>query len=64
MCEAGLTGEREKQKRDELEDLELGWRKDRRNEGVRDINKAVYTAAPVAGGWAGAVRSWAGALMI
>ena len=26
-------------------------------------NKAVYTAAPVAGGWAGAVMSWAGAVM-
>ena len=24
-------------------------------------NKAVYTATPVAGGWAGAVMSWAGA---
>ena len=27
-------------------------------------NKAVYTTAPVAGGWAGAVMSWAGAEMI
>ena len=27
------------------------------------INKAVYTATPVAGGWAGAVMSWAGAVM-
>ena len=26
-------------------------------------NKAVCTAAPVAGGWAGAVMSWAGAVM-
>ena len=26
-------------------------------------NKAVYTTAPVAGGWAGAVMSWAGAVM-
>ena len=26
-------------------------------------NKAVYTAAPVAGGWAGAVIRWAGAVM-
>ena len=26
--------------------------------------KAVYTTAPVAGGWAGAVMSWAGAEMI
>ena len=25
-------------------------------------NKAVYTATPVAGGWAGAVMSWAGAV--
>ena len=25
------------------------------------VNKAVYTTAPVAGGWAGAVMSWAGA---
>ena len=25
---------------------------------------AVYTATPVAGGWAGAVMSWAGAAMI
>ena len=25
-------------------------------------NEAVYTATPVAGGWAGAVMSWAGAL--
>ena len=25
-------------------------------------NKAVYTATPVAGGWVGAVMSWAGAL--
>ena len=28
------------------------------------LNKAVYTTAPVAGGWAGAVMSWAGAEMI
>ena len=28
------------------------------------FNKAVYTTAPVAGGWAGAVMSWAGAEMI
>ena len=27
------------------------------------LNKAVYTTAPVAGGWAGAVMSWAGAVM-
>ena len=27
------------------------------------MNKAVYTATPVAGGWAGAVISWAGAVM-
>ena len=27
------------------------------------LNKAVYTTAPVAGGWAGAVMSWAGAEM-
>ena len=27
-------------------------------------NKAVYTIAPVAGGWAGAVMLWAGAVMI
>ena len=27
-------------------------------------NKAVYTTAPVAGGWAGAVMIWAGAVMI
>ena len=27
-------------------------------------NKAVYTTAPVAGGWAGAVTIWAGAAMI
>ena len=27
-------------------------------------NKAVYTTAPVAGGWAGAVMIWAGAIMI
>ena len=27
-------------------------------------NKAVYTTAPVAGGWAGAVMSWARAEMI
>ena len=26
-------------------------------------NKAVYTTAPVAGGWAGAVTSWVGAVM-
>ena len=30
----------------------------------RDENKAVYTTAPVAGGWAGAVMIWAGAVMI
>ena len=29
----------------------------------KKINKAVYTAAPVSGGWAGALLSWAGALM-
>ena len=28
------------------------------------LNKAVYRAAFVAGGWAGAVMSWAGAVMI
>ena len=28
------------------------------------LNKAVYTTAPVAGGWAGAVMSWAKAEMI
>ena len=27
----------------------------------REQNKAVYTTAPVAGGWAGAVMRWAGA---
>ena len=27
-------------------------------------NKAVYTATPVAGGWAGAVMIWAGAVMM
>ena len=27
-------------------------------------NKAVYTTAPVAGGWAGAVMIWAGTVMI
>ena len=27
-------------------------------------NKAVYTTAPVAGGWTGAVMIWAGAVMI
>ena len=31
---------------------------------VQNRNKAVYTTAPVAGGWAGAVMSWAGAEMI
>ena len=31
--------------------------------GVWGMNKAVYMAAPVAGGWAGAVMSWAGAVM-
>ena len=30
----------------------------------RKKNKAVYTIAPVAGGWAGAVMIWAGAVMI
>ena len=28
---------------------------------VENRNKAVYTLTPVAGGWAGAVMSWAGA---
>ena len=28
------------------------------------VNKAVYTTAPVAGGWAGAVMIWAGVVMI
>ena len=27
------------------------------------LNKAVYTAALVAGGWAGAMMNWAGAVM-
>ena len=27
-------------------------------------NKAVYTTAPVADGWAGAVMIWAGAVMV
>ena len=31
---------------------------------IPSSNKAVYTNAPVAGGWAGAVMIWAGALMI
>ena len=30
----------------------------------KNVNKAVYTTAPVAGGWAGAVIIWAGAVMI
>ena len=29
---------------------------------LRVENKAVYTTAPVAGGWAGAAMSWAGAV--
>ena len=29
----------------------------------RQGNKAVYTATPVAGGWAGAVMCWAGAVI-
>ena len=33
-------------------------------EGIKNINKAVYTATPVVGRWAGVVMSWAGALMI
>ena len=28
------------------------------------VNKAVYTTAAVAGGWAGAVMIWAGAVVI
>ena len=28
------------------------------------MNKAVYTTAPVADGWAGAVMIWAGAVMV
>ena len=28
-----------------------------------NFNNAVYTAAPVAGDWAGAVMTWAGAVM-
>ena len=31
---------------------------------ARSGNKTVYTTAPVAGGWAGAVTIWAGAAMI
>ena len=31
---------------------------------IRRKNKAVYTTAPVAGCWAGAVMIWAGAVMI
>ena len=31
--------------------------------GTLKKNKAVYTTAPVAGGWAGAVMSWAGAVI-
>ena len=34
--------------------VDKGWTK----------NKAVYTTAPVVGGWAGAVMIWAGAVMI
>ena len=30
---------------------------------VSNYNKAVYTAALVAGGWAGAMMNWAGAVM-
>ena len=33
-------------------------------ENAREKDKAVYTTAPVTGGWAGAVMSWAGAEMI
>ena len=32
-------------------------------ESAINFNKAVYTAAPVAGGWAGAVMGWAGAVI-
>ena len=31
---------------------------------MTEWNKAVYTTAPVAGGWAGAVMNWAGAVTI
>ena len=31
---------------------------------VHEKNKALYTTAPVAGGWAGVVMTWAGAVMI
>ena len=31
---------------------------------IRPKNKAVYTTAPVAGGWAGALIIWAGAVML
>ena len=34
-----------------------------KNTMTSNTNKAVYTTAPVAGGWAGAVMSWAGAVM-
>ena len=33
------------------------------NRGKMKQNKAVYTTAPVGGGWAGAVMSWARAVM-
>ena len=40
---------------------------DQRDDDLEDIgcpiNKAIYTATPVAGGWAGAVMSWEGAVM-
>ena len=40
--------------------LHMNMQKRRR---AQKNNKAVYTATPVAGGWAGAVMSWEGAVM-
>ena len=67
----GVFGERgenveEAQHHEDIHGRGIGYL--RKNFMARDIernkNKAVYTAIPVAGSWAGAVMSWAGAEMI
>ena len=44
--------------------MKIKVKKNENKKRERKRNKAVYTTAPVAGGWAGAVMSWAGAEMI
>ena len=55
MIDAETEKEKKKERKKERE-------KEGKRERKKERNKAVYTVTPVAGGWAGAVMSLAGAL--